>query len=132
MKQTIKVMLAGLLCIPMFALAVSTVAPTTASAADCPITAQGGADCSKGTDTPTELFGEGSVFKTITNVALYVIGGISVLMLIYGGLRYTISGGDTKNVTDAKNTILYAVVGIIVAVMAYAIVNFVLTNLPKA
>ena len=124
-------MLAGLLCVPMFALAVSTVVPQTASAADCPITAQGGATCSQPTDTPTQLFGDGSVFKTVTNIALYVIGAVSVLMLIYGGLRYTISGGDTKNVTDAKNTILYAVVGIIVAVMAYAIVNFVLTSLPK-
>jgi hypothetical protein len=50
-------------------------------------------------------------------------------MLIYGGIRYTISAGDSKAVTDAKNTILYAIIGIIVALLAYAIVNFVLTSL---
>ena len=49
-------------------------------------------------------------------------------MLIIGGIRYTVSGGDSGAVTSAKNTILYAVVGIIVAVLAYAIVNFVLTS----
>jgi ABC-type Na+ efflux pump permease subunit len=50
-------------------------------------------------------------------------------MLIYGGIRYTISGGDAKNVTAAKNTILYAIVGIVVAILAFAIVNFVITSL---
>lgn len=69
------------------------------------------------------------VFTTIANVALFLIGAISVLMLIYGGIRYTISGGDAKNVTAAKDTILYAIVGLVVAIMAYAIVNFVITKL---
>ncbi|MNI84677.1 hypothetical protein D3C73_1416030 [compost metagenome] len=50
-------------------------------------------------------------------------------MLIIGGIRYTISGGDSSAVTSAKNTIMYAIVGIIVAVLAFAIVNFVLTSL---
>ncbi len=49
-------------------------------------------------------------------------------MLIIGGIRYTISGGDSTAVTSAKNTILYAVIGIIVALLAYAIVNFVLDS----
>lgn len=131
MKKSINVMLAGLLMVPMLALGFSVVAPTAvlATNTDCPITVSGGADCTKGTDTPTNLFGDGSVFQTITDVALYLIGALSVLMLIYGGIRYTISGGDTKNVTDAKNTILYAVVGIVVAIMAYAIVHFVIGKL---
>jgi hypothetical protein len=50
-------------------------------------------------------------------------------MLIYGGIRYTISGGDSSSVTAAKNTIMYAVIGIVVALLAYAIVNFVLKTL---
>jgi hypothetical protein len=133
MKKTINVMLAGLLCIPMLALAVSFVAPVTAHAADCntsDLTVSSGANCSKGTGTPTDLFnGDNSIFKNVTNAALFLIGAVSVLMLIYGGIRYTVSGGDTKQVTDAKNTILYAVVGIVVAIMAYAIVNFVIGRL---
>ena len=52
-------------------------------------------------------------------------------MLIYGGLRYVISGGDSKKVTDAKNTILYAIIGLIISFLAYAIVRFVVNALPS-
>lgn len=123
-------MLASLLAVPMLALGVSAYSPVaqTASAAD--LTIQDGANSAKGTGQSDNLFtGDNPVFKTITNAALFLIGAISVLMLIYGGIRYTLSAGDSKAVTDAKNTILYAIIGIIVALLAYAIVNFVLTSL---
>jgi len=70
-----------------------------------------------------------SVITDVINVALWAIGILSVIMLIFGGIRYTVSGGDSNKVTSAKNTILYAVIGIVVAMLAYAIVNFVLTEL---
>jgi hypothetical protein len=70
-----------------------------------------------------------STIKTVVNVLLYVIGVLSVIMIIVGGIKYTISAGDSSKVTSAKNTIMYAVVGLIVAILAYAIVNFVLTQL---
>ena len=54
---------------------------------------------------------------------------MSVIMLIYGGIQYVLSTGDSGKVTNAKNTILYAVVGLIVAILSYAIVNFVLTSI---
>ena len=88
-----------------------------------------GIDCIKGDDQPTELFGDGGIFTTITNTILYVLGAISVIMLIYGGIRYTVSGGESTQVTAAKNTILYAVVGVVVALLAYAIINFVINGL---
>jgi hypothetical protein len=47
-------------------------------------------------------------------------------MLIVGGIRYTMSAGNEKSVGAAKNTILYAIIGVVVAVLAYAIVNFVI------
>ena len=75
---------------------------------------------------PAELVGANGVFTKITNTILYAVGIISVVMLIYGGLRYVISGGDSKKVTDAKNTIMYAIIGLIIAILAYAIVNFVI------
>ena len=56
------------------------------------------------------------------------IGAISVIMLIIGGIRYVISGGDSTAVQGAKNTILYAIVGIVVALLAYAVVNFVISS----
>jgi multisubunit Na+/H+ antiporter MnhB subunit len=68
------------------------------------------------------------VFQTITNVLLFIIGAVSVIMLIIGGVRYTISQGDSSAVTSAKNTILYAVIGLIVAILAYAVVNFVIVQ----
>ena len=75
---------------------------------------------------PADLIGPNGVFTQITNTVLYIVGIISVVMLIYGGLRYVISGGDSKKVTDAKNTILYAIIGLIISILAFAIVNFVI------
>ena len=93
------------------------------------LTAQEGAEAARADGMPAELVGPEGVFTRITSIALYVIGAISVIMLIWGGLRYIISGGDSKKVTDAKNTILYAIIGLVFAVLAYAIVNFVLNSI---
>jgi hypothetical protein len=129
MKKSIKTAIVGLLLVPALALG-SMLIPMTASAADCTGTdIESGAACAKGTGQATNLFGTGGIFQTITNTALFIIGAISVLMLIYGGIRYTISGGDAKNVEAAKSTIMYAIIGIVVALLAFAIVNFVLTSL---
>lgn len=68
-------------------------------------------------------------FKSVVNILLFVIGAVAVVMIVIGGIRYVVSGGDQSSVTGAKNTILYAVVGLAVAILAYSIVNFVVTNL---
>ncbi len=62
----------------------------------------------------------------LTNTLLLAIGFVSVVMLIIGGFRYVLSNGNEKSVTGAKDTILYAIVGLVVALLAFAIVNFVL------
>lgn len=90
---------------------------------------QNGANMSHGTDQPSDLFGAEGVFAIISNLMLYIIGALSVIMIIFGGLRYVVSGGNSASVTAAKNTILYAIVGIVVALLAYAIINFVLDAL---
>lgn len=64
----------------------------------------------------------------VTNLLLYIVGIAAVIMLVVGGLRYVLSAGDTKNTQAAKDTILYAVVGIVVALLGYAIVNFVIAQ----
>lgn len=69
-----------------------------------------------------------SMAKTVINVMLFILGIISVIMIVIGGMRYVVSNGDSSTVTAAKNTILYSVVGLVVAIMAYAIVNFVITS----
>ncbi len=64
--------------------------------------------------------------KNITNTLLIAVGVISVIMIIIGGIRYALSGGDENGVKGAKDTILYAVIGVVVSLLAYAIVNFVI------
>ena len=90
------------------------------------LTVQEGAEAARGEGMPSQLVGKEGVFTQITNTVLYAVGIISVIMLIYGGLRYVVSGGDSKKVTDAKNTILYAIIGLIISILAFAIVNFVI------
>ncbi|HXH04805.1 MAG TPA: hypothetical protein VNI82_00040 [Candidatus Nitrosotenuis sp.] len=68
-------------------------------------------------------------FKVVVDILLFVIGAVSVVMIVIGGLKYTLSNGDQSAVTSAKNTILYAVIGLVVAVLAYAIVQFVVGGL---
>ena len=92
-------------------------------------TVQSGVNAARGTDVPSTLLGDGGVLTTIVNTLLFIIGFLSVIMLIFGGLRYIISGGNAAAVTTAKNTILYAIVGLIIAIFAYAIVNFVIGSL---
>ncbi|MDB5163226.1 MAG: hypothetical protein JWO54_157 [Candidatus Saccharibacteria bacterium] len=65
-----------------------------------------------------------SLVNNIVNTLLFVVGALSVLMIIIGGLLYVTSQGDSGSVTKAKNTVLYAVIGLIVALLAYAIVNW--------
>ncbi len=91
-----------------------------------------GANSAKGIDQATTLFGPSGTFQTITNVLLFVVGAISVIMLIIGGIRYVVSGGDSTAVQGAKNTILYAIVGIVICLLAYAVVSFVIGSFTGA
>lgn len=68
------------------------------------------------------------IISEIINFFSVIIGVIAVLMIIVGGFRYIISGGDSANVTTAKNTILYAIIGLIVVVFAQYIVKFILSK----
>ena len=131
MRKSIKLALAGLMLVPVLAFGAAMSAPGVSAQSDLG-GIRGGVDVTKSNDQPSTLFGDGGVFTNIINIALFIIGALAVLMLIIGGIRYTISGGDTAAVTAAKNTILYAIIGIIVAILAYAIVNFVLVNLASS
>lgn len=90
---------------------------------------QEGVEAAHGEGVPTSILGDGGVMTTIINGMLFVIGFLSVVMLIWGGLRYVVSGGNSNSVTAAKNTILYAIVGLVIAIFAYAIVNFVIGSI---
>ena len=66
-----------------------------------------------------------TTFHSIANMLIFIVGAISVIMVIVGGLRYAISNGDPKAVEAAKNTVLYAVVGVLLSSISFAIINFV-------
>ena len=123
MKKFVKLILPVLL---IGVMAVATVANASA------LTLQEGAQAAQCDGCPSDLFGDTGVFKQVTNTILYIVGIIAVIMLIIGGIRYVISGGDAKKVIDAKNTVLYAIIGLIIAFLAFAIVNFVITALPSS
>lgn len=69
-----------------------------------------------------------TVVSSVVNILMWIVGIVSVVMIVVGGMKYTMSNGDANKVQSAKNTILYSVVGVVVAVTAYVIVNFVVTE----
>lgn len=84
---------------------------------------QSGADAARASGSAGDLAG---IFSTVSNTLIYIVGAVAVIFLIIGGLRYVVSNGDPKAVTAAKDTILYAIIGIVVAILSYAAVNFVI------
>lgn len=83
----------------------------------------GGANCTGTQPRLMETIGD------ITNILLFLAGTIAVIMIILGGIRYATSQGDQSAISGAKNTVLYAIIGLIVTIISYAIVNFVLMKL---
>ncbi|HSW78881.1 MAG TPA: pilin [Candidatus Babeliales bacterium] len=69
-----------------------------------------------------------ALIKKIINILSVLIGAIAVIMIIIGGFRYVTSGGKQESVTAAKNTILYAIVGLVIVALAQVIVHFVLNS----
>ena len=125
MSTRLKQILSSLLIIPIMALGVSAALQinnvNVVRATD--MTLSSGVSSSQGDDVPQDLAGD--VFKNVVNILLFIIGAVSVIMLIYGGIRYTTSGGNANSVTAAKNTIMYSIIGLVVAILAFAVVQFV-------
>lgn len=66
-----------------------------------------------------------SVMKSVVDVLLMTVGVISIIMIVVGGIMFALSSGDASKVTKARNMVIYAVVGLVVALFASAIINFV-------
>lgn len=114
--------------------AFATTIVVTSNVLDNQAHAEGAADLiQKGADSTGQKDSRsaGDLAKDFVNIMLFAVGILAVIMLIWGGIRYVLSGGDSGAVSSAKKTILYAVVGLIVAILAYAIVNFVITTIAK-
>lgn len=115
----LKIMIAGVLTMTVLAFA-------TVPVANAQYTLREGAEAAKGEGAASGVNRPNDLVKNVVNGILYFVGILSVVMLIWGGILYTTSAGDSNKVTTAKNTIMYAVIGLVVAIFAYAIVNFVL------
>ena len=76
--------------------------------------------CKSKSDDANALIG------TIVNTLLFVVGALAVVMIIVAGIMYVTSTGDSGRVSRAKNTLTYSIVGLLIAFLAYAIVNWVL------
>ncbi len=77
-------------------------------------------------DTATANNKINSILKLVINIFSLIVGVVAVIMIIVGGLRYITSGGESSNVSTAKNTIIYAIVGLVIVALAQFIVHFVL------
>ena len=117
----LKLILAGLLVVPTVALAVSP-----AASAESDFTLTNGVSSARGEGVSETASDPQTLVKQFVNIFLFAVGALSVIMLTWGGIRYTTSAGDSNKVQAAKNTVLYAIVGLVVAILAYAIVNMVI------
>lgn len=84
-----------------------------------------GMNCAKNDDMPETLTGDNGIVTTVINTMLFIVGILSVVMIIFAGIRYVTAHGDKGQVESAKNTLIYAIVGLIVSIVAYALVNWV-------
>jgi cytochrome bd-type quinol oxidase subunit 2 len=73
-----------------------------------------------------------TLIADVINIFSLVVGVVSVIMIIYGGFRYITSGGESNSVSSAKNTILYAIIGLVIVALAQFIVRFVLGRVTDA
>lgn len=131
MKKLLQKLIMPILAVMALALPVAAVAVTPVYAQDCDngvgkgigLTNEDGS-CA---DDDAEG-GFGALVKRVINIFSIVVGAVSVIMIIIGGFRYVVSGGDSGGVSGAKNTILYAIVGLIIVLFAQVIVRFVFSN----
>lgn len=122
MKQISKAeVLAVVMCLVMVFTAVSPVSlPVYADAKD---EVKKGADMTNSGGSAKQDLPD--IITTIINVMLFIAAALAVIMIIYGGIRYITAHGDEKQVKVAKDTIVYSVAGLIIAILAYALVTFI-------
>ncbi|MDB5183211.1 MAG: rane protein [Candidatus Saccharibacteria bacterium] len=122
MLKKLKYIIAGLSLAIIPALAVSYVSADAAQDSVCQgiglVSSTGG--CVEDASSPSV----GGTVHAVVTILSWVVGVLSVIMVIVGGFKYITSGGDSTKVGSAKNTILYAVVGLVIVAMAQVIVRF--------
>lgn len=101
---------------------------SSVAVAAAPQALEDGIEASTPAGADTNFFENDGFFERIANFLIFLVGALSVIFLIIGGLRYVISSGNSSQVESAKNTILYAIVGLVVAIASFAIVRFIVSQ----
>jgi hypothetical protein len=130
MKRLLKLML------PIIALLVINI-PVTVGAANvldqaCNSGATASTSCKDRSTQTTQnnsIYGPNGILTKAARIVALLVGIASVIMIIIGGLRYVMASGDPNSINGAKNSIIYAIVGLIVALVATGIIQFVLDRL---
>lgn len=132
MIKTLKRLIVSALAFSMFAAPLAVVPVASAASFDLRGSVCSGTkidlnsssdDCTTGDEGTNQV---NNAVKLGLNLFSAIVGIIAVVMIIVGGIKYITSGGDSGNITSAKNTIMYAVIGLVVVALAQIIVNFVL------
>ncbi|MDO8336596.1 MAG: hypothetical protein Q7T74_07550 [Candidatus Saccharibacteria bacterium] len=86
--------------------------------------------CSGNNSAPCAATGDdiATIIGSVISLLLFLAGAIAALVIVVGGIRYITSDGDAGAASKAKNTIIYALVGLVIAIMSYSIVNFVISK----
>jgi hypothetical protein len=124
-----RIMLLVLSFVSLSASALAVQAPVSVSAAtpqDEVCKGIGAADGSGGCSQDGMLT---SVVRNVINIFSIVIGIVAVIMIMVGGFKYITAAGDSGNITSAKQTVIYALIGLVVAALAQFLVQFVLDNI---
>jgi hypothetical protein len=109
----------------LFAMVPNLALADTSSAIKCGVNGAAGKDCSAAPSGTSSL---DSTAKTIINFLAILVGIAAIIMIIFAGFKYITSAGDAEKIKSAKNTLVYAIVGLVLVALAETIVHFVLTE----
>jgi Type IV secretion system pilin len=132
MKRLIMLALACLLFVAVFAPATTSAKDlftSGSSAIDCTGATKDSAVCAEHDTTTDPASGNKGVLARVTSIVALVAGMAAVIMVIVGGVYYITANGDSGKITNARNTIMYALIGLVVIIVARALINFVVNKL---
>ena len=130
MKTKLTKIIAALSLITLSAVSLNVFVANPTYAVDCNDSSisqavRDAAGCNNGSTLP-------GVIINILNAIIFVGGIVAAVFIVVGGFNYMTSAGDAGKVAKAKNTIIYALIGLVVCVLAFAIVNWAIGTLDKA
>lgn len=130
LRKTLAIMGASLMlsfvpavAVPLAVVHADEIGDCLSQGSDLDATISGNCDAAD-TDVGTQKIQD--IVTLVVNIFSVIVGIVAVIMIIYGGFKYITSGGDSGNITSAKNTIIYAIIGLVVVALAQFLVQFVL------